>query len=303
MTRLVIADCRSILTIDTTVYKGVNAAGYHEYHSRSVSLSNRPSQYLIMSTETVLVVGATGNIGVSTVQAALRSKRNVLAIIRNQNSADKLIRHIGSSQGITLVEADVLSETGVRDVVEQVRAGKLPAFQHVYAAGEMPFLCRQTSHTDISSVGGEYVTVPLSETTPERLRINMKTTFETNYLAYLYTIDYLREQGSPTSWTICTGSQGDLATHPLPAMAQGALFSMSIASARENLETNVRFNEIYLGFRVEVDESAVQHPGVIKASEFGHVYETLLDKPEIRSSRVWVQTPEDIKELKYTRRF
>ena len=40
--------------------------------------------------ETVLVVGATGNIGVSAVTAALRSKINVLAIVRNQDSADKL---------------------------------------------------------------------------------------------------------------------------------------------------------------------------------------------------------------------
>jgi hypothetical protein len=78
---------------------------------------------------------------------------------------------------------------------------------------------------------------------------------------------------------------------------------MCIAGARENIETNVRFNEIYLAFRVEVDEIAVQHPGVVKASEFGKVYETLLGKPEVRSSRVWVNTPEDIRGFKYTRKF
>jgi len=38
-----------------------------------------------LNMETVLVVGATGNIGVSAVTAALRSKRNVLAIVRNQD--------------------------------------------------------------------------------------------------------------------------------------------------------------------------------------------------------------------------
>ncbi|KAL4883941.1 hypothetical protein BJY04DRAFT_19065 [Aspergillus karnatakaensis] len=237
------------------------------------------------ATETVLVVGATGNIGVSAVKAALRSKRNVLAIVRNKNSADKLVRHVGSSESITFVEANVLSATGVRDVVEQVRAGKLPAFQHV-------FTC----------VGGEYVTVPLKDTDFERMRSNMQAGFEANYLAYLYTIKYLLEQNNPTSWTICTGAQGDVGTHPLPAMTQGALFSMCIAGARENIDTNVRFNEIYLAFRVEVDESAEQH-GVVKASEFAHVYETLLDKPEIRSSRVSVITPEDIKDLKYARKF
>ncbi len=78
--------------------------------------------------ETVLVVGATGNIGVSAVTAALHSKRNVLAIVRNQDSADKLVKYIGSSEGITFAEANVLSDSGVKGVVDQVRAGKLPIF-------------------------------------------------------------------------------------------------------------------------------------------------------------------------------
>ena len=64
--------------------------------------------------ETILVIGATGNIGVSAVTAALRSKRNVLAVVRNQSSAQKLIKYIGSSEGITFVEADVLSDQGVQ---------------------------------------------------------------------------------------------------------------------------------------------------------------------------------------------
>ena len=85
--------------------------------------------------QTVLVLGATGNIGVSAIKAALRTQRNVLAIVRNQNSADKLVHHLGSKEGITFVEADVLSDSGVQGVVDQVRAGKLPAFQHVYSCG------------------------------------------------------------------------------------------------------------------------------------------------------------------------
>lgn len=85
--------------------------------------------------ETVLVVGATGNIGISAVIAALRSKRHVLAIVRNQDSAKRLIKHVGTSDGITCVEADVTSDTGVKRVVDQVREGKLPAFQHVWSSG------------------------------------------------------------------------------------------------------------------------------------------------------------------------
>lgn len=66
---------------------------------------------------------------------------------------------------------------------------------------------------------------------------------DTSVVAYRDTIGYLLEQDNPEStWTICTGAQGDTATHALPAMAQGALFSMCLAAARENEKTNVRFN-------------------------------------------------------------
>ena len=87
--------------------------------------------------ETVLVVGATGNIGVSAVKAALNSNRNVLAIVRNPQSADKLMKNLDqvSTDRISFAVADVLSDSGVRGVVEQVKDGKLPSFQHVYTCG------------------------------------------------------------------------------------------------------------------------------------------------------------------------
>jgi short-subunit dehydrogenase len=83
--------------------------------------------------ETILVLGSTGNIGVAAVLAALRSKHNVLAVVRSQKSAEKLFKHVGSRNGITIAEADLESDTGVRGVVDQVKAGKLPSFQHVYS--------------------------------------------------------------------------------------------------------------------------------------------------------------------------
>jgi hypothetical protein len=122
-------------------------------------------------------------------------------------------------------------------------------------------------------------------------------------VAYRDSIGYLLEQNNPAStWTICTGAQGDLATHPVAAMTQGALFPMATAAARENESTNVRFNEIYLGYRVEVDEVAAQH-GTTKASDFGNVYELILANPEVRSSRVRVDDLEDLKKLKYQKKF
>jgi hypothetical protein len=122
-------------------------------------------------------------------------------------------------------------------------------------------------------------------------------------VAYRDTIEYLQEQNHPNStWTICTGSQGDVATFALPAMGQGPLFSMATAAARENEKTNVRVNEVYLMFRVEVDEAAAEH-GVSSSSEFAAVYEEILANPEIRGSRVRVATPADIKNLKWAKKF
>lgn len=124
-----------------------------------------------------------------------------------------------------------------------------------------------------------------------------------NLGAYRDTIGYLLEQNNPNStWTICTGAQGEVAVFPLPAMTQGALFSMSIAAARENERTNVRFNEVFLAFRVEVDESAKEH-GVTSATEFAKVYEGILADEGIRSSRVRVDEVKDIKTLKQAKLF
>lgn len=89
-------------------------------------------------TETVLVIGSTGNIGISAIKGALAAGRQVIAIVRNQNSAEKLKKHIGSLEGITTVEADIASDTGVKSVVDKVRAGELSAFQHVWCSGKCP---------------------------------------------------------------------------------------------------------------------------------------------------------------------
>lgn len=86
--------------------------------------------------ETVLVVGASGNIGVSVIIAALRSGRKVLALVRNAAAEQKIIQHAGTKDGITFVEAQVTDESSVQRVVDRVKSGELPAFQHVYSAGK-----------------------------------------------------------------------------------------------------------------------------------------------------------------------
>ena len=108
--------------------------------------------------ETVLIVGSTGNIGASAIHAALRSKLHVLAVVRNQASAEKLFRNVGTRDGIMTVEADIMSDQGVKGVVEKVRKGKLPAFQHVYAAGKSMLRRRLLYNSILSNEESDCVT-------------------------------------------------------------------------------------------------------------------------------------------------
>lgn len=91
--------------------------------------------------QTVLVIGATGNVGIAAILGALRAGLNVLAVVRNQDSANKIKEHVSEGHDkITVVEADVISDQGVQGVVDKVRAGALPAFQHVFSSGIMSIL-------------------------------------------------------------------------------------------------------------------------------------------------------------------
>lgn len=118
-------------------------------------------------------------------------------------------------------------------------------------------------------------------------------------VAYQATIPYLLEQKAKSTWILCTGAQGDVAERVLPAMSQGALFSFSRYAEKALADTNIRFVELYLAFRVEVDSSAEQH-GVTKASTFGRIYDSVLSKTEVRE-RVWAYGEDDLDDLKVGR--
>lgn len=85
-------------------------------------------------------------------------------------------------------------------------------------------------------------------------------------------------------------------------MMQGTLFPMAMAATCENKSTNICFNKIYLRYQVKVDEVAVQHR-ITKASDFKKVYELILANPKVRSLRVWVDNIEDLKKLRYGKKF
>ena len=121
-------------------------------------------------------------------------------------------------------------------------------------------------------------------------------------VAYQATIPYLLEQKDPTStWTLCTGASGDNGGRPAASMTQGALYSLANVACLDNADTNVRFNEVYLGLFVMAGAAADQF-GVMKSSEFATVYEKILSRPDIKGCRVRVCQPEDLTDLKFSKK-
>ena len=75
------------------------------------------------------------------------------------------------------------------------------------------------------------------------------------------------------------------------------MFSLCTSACKALAGTNVRFNEIYLGRRVQVD-SVAEQAGSTKSSTFGRVYTSILSKANVKSCRVCVENEADVDELR-----
>lgn len=107
------------------------------------------------------------------------------------------------------------------------------------------------------------------------------------------------EQNNPaSSWTLCTGSQGEEGLRAGPAMSQGPLYSMAVAACRELHGTNVRFNEVFLTRRVELDQDA-EKSGAMKSSDFAKNYQTILGEKGVKGCRIRVEGYDDLTNLSY----
>lgn len=142
-------------------------------------------------------------------------------------------------------------------------------------------------------------------------------------VAYRATVPYLLEQGQKDStWTLMTGAAGEagvsiisyssdtdainkmmLQVGGVTAIGQGALFSLANVACRELANTNIRFNEVFLSFRVDYDSVAREkNDGSVGSSEFARHYEELLARPEITGSRVSLRKPGDVKDLQFKKK-
>lgn len=122
-------------------------------------------------------------------------------------------------------------------------------------------------------------------------------------VAYRPTVSYLLKENHPnSSFTLCTGASGLTGTRAGPGITQGALFSLAATASRELEKTNVRFVEVLVWFRVEVDVSNLPYPAV-PSSEYAKVYEKVL-AGDLRSVRVTFREAKDIEEeLKVSRTY
>lgn len=84
----------------------------------------------------------------------------------------------------------------------------------------------------------------------------------------------------------------------MTSLAQGTLYTFANVACHELAETNVRFNEVYLCFRVDYDAVAAQKgPGSLPSSAFAAHYEELLRREDIRGCRVSLRQHSHVKDL------
>ena len=77
---------------------------------------------------------------------------------------------------------------------------------------------------------------------------------------------------------------------------------MANVASLENKKTNVRFNEVYLNFRVDYDSVAKEKGGVTSSSDFGRHYEELLRRTDVDACRVNLLEPKDAVELRFEKK-
>lgn len=70
-----------------------------------------------MATDVVLVVGASGKIGVSAILRALKAGRKVLVVVRSASAMERTLQQVGTLEGIVFTYADPTTENDLLDFV------------------------------------------------------------------------------------------------------------------------------------------------------------------------------------------
>jgi hypothetical protein len=73
---------------------------------------------------------------------------------------------------------------------------------------------------------------------------------------------------------------------------------MANVARLDNKETNIRFNEVYLGLFVIADTALAEQWGAVTAEEFAGTYERILRRADVKGRRVVVERKEDLEALR-----
>lgn len=111
-----------------------------------------------------------------------------LTIVRNEGLATSWFGMEELARGIMTVEADVASNQGVRNVVETIRRGELPAFRHGFAASALVGLPQYTPAdrrgTYTITYGELFEPTSIPDLTTEDIRTHSSVNLEPNLGKY-----------------------------------------------------------------------------------------------------------------------
>ncbi|KAG9285229.1 hypothetical protein G9A89_002125 [Geosiphon pyriformis] len=191
--------------------------------------------------QTILITGATGNVGSSAVKAFLEQGATVIAISRSQSSLDKLIANLKSSN-VSLNEknfhgvlSDVSEDKNLEKVANDIREGRLPEPNHI-----------------VSSSGPWWFLPALHEVTFEKWGEAMKSNFNAHFVIYRNFVPFVLNKPN-TSYTLVTGSAGLSEKTGVTGITQNCLYGLSKVVIHETSEKPIRFNELRISLRIEDD--------------------------------------------------
>jgi len=214
--------------------------------------------------KTVLITGATGNVGSSAVKEFLEQGASVIATSRSKASLEKLTEKLQEisipTEKLIPVVVDISNDQEFSKIANQIREKTLPEIDHV-----------------ISSTGPWWKYDHLYDVTFEQWNEVMNANVNPHFITYRNFIPFLLNKPG-SSYTLVTGASGliDEITENIPSgitgLSQTVLYGISRVGRYETRNNAVRFNELLIGFRIEDDATYKKNVSEGKVAENSNKY-------------------------------
>ncbi|CAB4479913.1 NAD(P)-binding protein [Rhizophagus irregularis] len=198
--------------------------------------------------KTILITGATGNVGSSAVKEFLEQGASVIATSRSKASLDKLTARLQENSVPTKklipITVDISNDQELGKVANQIREKTLPEIDHV-----------------ISSSGPWWKFDHLYDVTFEQWNEVMNANVTPHFVTYRNFIPLLLNKPG-SSYTLITGASGlvdEIGPEKIPSgitgISQTVLYGISRVARYETRNNAVRFNELLISYRIEDDDT------------------------------------------------